>query len=118
LCEKVQECGEAAPPSQNSRQSLLLAMKVAASGWWDRMPVHISHTVTIIVMQLIGLTLLFSSMMHSQGSNVPPSNISSSSITPEGWQHLHDLSMRASNLAKDQVFLNIEQPSIFKNQLA
>ena len=118
LREKVQECGEAAP--QNSRQRLLLAMKVAAvasgwlpSGWWDRMPVHMSHTVTIIVM-LIGLTLLFSGMMHSQGSNVPPSNNSSSSITPEGWQHLHDLSMRASNLAKDQAFLNIEQPSILR----
>jgi hypothetical protein len=52
-------------------KSLSLAMKVPApasgwlpSGWWDCMPVHMSHTVTIIIL-LISLTLLFSCMMHS-----------------------------------------------------
>ena len=110
LHEKVQECGEAAP--HNSQQSLLLAMKVAAvasgwlpSEWWDHMPVHMSHTVTIIVM-LIGLTLLFSCMMHSsQDGRIQHSSISSSSITLEGWQYLNDLSQRASEIAKDQAFL-------------
>ena len=74
LREKAQECGEAAP--HNSRQSLLLAMKVAAvasgwlpSEWWDRMPVHMSHTVTIIV-----LLINFALQLHDalwQGGCLP-----------------------------------------------
>ena len=79
------------------------------------MPVHMSHTVTIIVL-LIGLTLLFSGIMHSSqdGSvlRVQPSNISSSSITLEDRQHLYDLTLRASELAKDQAFLTDVNPSI------
>ena len=94
-------------------------MKVPApnSGWlpsgsWDCMPVHMSHTVTIIVL-LIGLTLLFSGMMHSsQDGRVQPSNISSSSITLEGRQYLYNLTQRASNIAKDQAFLTDVNPSI------
>ena len=113
------KCGPRRLPLRKSRQSWLLAMKVPApaSGWlpsglWDRMPVHMSHTVTIIVL-LIGLTLLFSGMMHSsQDGRVQPSNISSSSITLEGRQYLNDLSQRASEIAKDQAFLTDDNPSI------
>ena len=76
------------------------------------MPVHISHTVTIIVL-FIGLTLLFSGMMHSlQDGRIQHSNISSSSITLEGRQYLNDLSHRASEIAKDQAFLTDDNPSI------
>jgi hypothetical protein len=77
------------------------------------MPVHMSHTVTIIVL-LIGLTLLFSGMMHSHDGRVlvPPSNISSSSINLEGRQYLYDLSLRASEIAKEQAFLTDDNPSI------
>ena len=113
------KCGRTVLPLRKSRQIWSLAMKMPApasgwlsSGWWDRMPVHMSHTVTIIVL-LIGLTLLFSGMMHSHDGRAQQlSNISSSSITLEGRQYLHDLSRRASELAKDQAFLTDDNPSI------
>ena len=120
------ECGDEAwcCPSEICGKLIALAMKVSTpasgwlpSGWWDCMPVHMSHTVTIIVL-LIGLTLLFSSMMHSsQDSHVHPSKILSSSITLEGRQYLHDLSQRASKIAKDQAFLTNDNPSISRINL-
>ncbi len=118
------KCGRTVLPLRKSRQIWLLAMKMPApalgwlsSGWWDRMPVHMSHTVTIIVL-LIGLTLLFSGMMHSHDGRAQQlSNISSSSITLEGRRYLHDLSRRASELAKDQAFLTDDNPSISRIHL-
>ena len=82
------------------------------SGWWDCMPIHMSHTVTIIVL-LIGITLLFSGMMHSsQDGRLQPSNNSRSSITLEGRHYLHNLTQRASEIAKDQAFLTDDKSSI------
>ena len=102
------DVGVAAP----SLQSFLLA-KVPApasgwlpSGWWDRMPVHMSCTVTIIVL-LIGLTLLVSCMMHSLHGCVQPSCPKQYLKQQQYFKqhHLHDLSQRASEIAKDQAFL-------------
>jgi hypothetical protein len=79
------------------------------------MSVHVSHAVTIIVL-LIGLTLLFSGIMNAYAARVRPSNIPSS-ITPEGWEHLNDLSQKAKQIAKDQEFLIDAEPSISRINL-
>jgi hypothetical protein len=84
----------------------------------DPLPVHISHTATIIIL-LIGLAKLFSGMTHLQSARVLPNTIprSPSSITAEGWHHLNQLYQRASMIAKEQVFLRNDAPCISRINL-
>jgi hypothetical protein len=103
---------------RKSAARLIACPEGPASGWhrntWlDPLPFHISHTATIIVL-LIGLALLFSSMMHLQSARLLPSTIPSipSSITAEGWHRLNQFSQRVSMITKEQVFLRNDAPCI------
>ena len=100
--------------SRQIRSAHSSAMKVPVSGHWlpskwtDALPVITSHAATIIVL-IIALALIFSGIMHSGlSSNSGFSN----SITPEGRQYLHELSEKASKIAKDAENLNSSATSI------
>ena len=112
-----QECGDR-PVGEFRAEQNLHAMKVASSvlwpPWlmWRDMPASIAHGVTFLTV-LVAVTLIFVGMMASNGrANVPSS--APSSISDSGRKCLDDLSRRANEMEKHNMFLRESVPSLLR----